>query len=297
MTGLGALIKRNCKLFFRDKGMFFTSLITPLILLVLYATFLARVYRNSFASALPAGFSAEDALLSGTVGGQLVSSLLAVCCVTVAFCSNLLMVQDKTSGARRDLTMSPVKRSTLALGYFAASALVTLIICFAALGVCLIYLYVVGWYLTVADVLLLCLDTMILVLFGTLLSSIINCNLSTNGQASAVGTIVSSSYGFICGAYMPISNFGTGLQKVLSFLPGTYGTALFRNHALRGVYQEMEQCGFPSEVVDGIRDSIDCNLYFFGETVSIGAMYGVMVIAVALLIGIYVLINLLRKKN
>ena len=297
MTGLGALIKRNCKLFFRDKGMFFTSLITPLILLVLYATFLARVYRNSFASALPAGFSVDDALLSGTVGGQLVSSLLAVCCVTVAFCSNLLMVQDKTSGARRDLTMSPVKRSTLALGYFAASALVTLIICFAALGVCLIYLYVVGWYLTAADVLLLCLDTVILVLFGTSLSSIINCNLSTNGQASAVGTIVSSGYGFICGAYMPISNFGTGLQKVLSFLPGTYGTALFRNHALRGVYQEMEQCGFPSEVVDGIRDSIDCNLYFFGEKVSIGAMYGVMVVAVALLIGIYVLINLLRKKN
>lgn len=297
MTGLGALIKRNCKLFFRDRGMFFTSLITPLILLVLYATFLARVYRNSFASALPAGFSVEDALLSGTVGGQLVSSLLAVCCVTVAFCSNLLMVQDKTSGARRDLTMSPVKRSTLALGYFASSALVTLIICFAALGVCLIYLYVVGWYLTAADVLLLCLDTVILVLFGTSLSSIINCNLSTNGQASAVGTIVSSGYGFICGAYMPISNFGTGLQKVLSFLPGTYGTALFRNHALRGVYQEMEQCGFPSEVVDGIRDSIDCNLYFFGEKVSIGAMYGVMVVAVALLIGIYVLINLLRKKN
>ena len=296
MTGLGALIKRNCKLFFRDKGMFFTSLITPLILLVLYATFLAKVYRNSFAAAMPAGFSVEDALLSGTVGGQLVSPLLAVCCVTVAFCSNLLMVQDKTSGARRDLTMSPVKRSTLALGYFVASALVTLIICLAALGVCLIYLYVVGWYLTAADVLLMCLDTVILVLFGTSLSSIINCNLSTNGQASAVGTIVSSGYSFICGAYMPISNFGTGLQKILSFLPGTYGTALFRNHALSGVYKEMARCGFPSEVVDGIRDSIDCNLYFFGEKVSIGAMYGVMAITVAALIGIYILINLLRKK-
>ena len=36
MTGLGALIRRNCKLFFKDKGMFFTSLITPVILLVLY---------------------------------------------------------------------------------------------------------------------------------------------------------------------------------------------------------------------------------------------------------------------
>ena len=138
MTGLGALIRRNCKLFFKDKGMFFTSLITPVILLVLYATFLAKVYRDSFAAAMPAGFAVDAALIDGTVGGQLVSSLLAVCCVTVAFCSNLLMVQDRISGARRDLTMTPVRRSTLALGYFAASALSTLLICYAALAVCLL---------------------------------------------------------------------------------------------------------------------------------------------------------------
>ena len=297
MTGLCALIKRNCKLFFKDKGMFFTSLITPVILLVLYATFLAKVYKDSFVSALSAGVSVDEALINGTVGGQLISSLLAVCCVTVAFCSNLLMVQDRISGARRDLTMSPVKRSTLALSYFAASALSTLLICYAALAACLGYLYFTGWYLSAADVLLLCLDVLILVLFGTALSSIINCNLTTNGQASAVGTIVSSGYGFICGAYMPISSFGTGLQKVLSFLPGTYGTALFRNHALNGVYAEMARQGFPAEVVEAIRDSIDCNLYFFGEKVSIGAMYGVMGASVALLIGGYVLLNLRKKKN
>ena len=36
--------------------------------------------------------------------------------------------------------------------------------------------------------------------------------LTTQGQLSAVGTIVSAGYGFICGAYMPISNFDSGLQ-------------------------------------------------------------------------------------
>ena len=297
MKGLGALVKRNCKLFFRDKGMFFTSLITPLILLVLYATFLEKVYRDAFSSALPDGFSVRDALIHGTVGGQLISSLLAVCCVTVAFCSNLLMVQDKVSGAERDLTMSPVKRSTLALGYFAASALSTLLICFVALAVCLFYLAVTGWYLSVTDVLLLILDVFLLVLFGTALSSLINCRLTTNGQASAVGTVVSAGYGFICGAYMPISSFGEGLQKVLSFLPGTYGTALIRNHALGGVYAEMERVGFPAEVIEGIRDSIDCNLYFFGEKVTLGAMYGILGGATAVLIGGYVLLNLLQKKH
>lgn len=297
MTGFFSLTKRNCKLFFRDKGMFFTSLITPAILLVLYVTFLAKVYKESFTSALPAAFALDDSLINGTVGGQLGSSLLAVCCVTVSFCSNLLMVQDKVSGARRDLTMSPVSKSTLALSYFTASALSTMLICFVALGVCLVYLAIVGWYMTVKDVLLLCVDVFILVLFGTVLSSIVNCNLSTNGQASAVGTIVSAGYGFVCGAYMPISNFGDGLQKVLSFLPGTYGTALFRNHALRGVYAEMLSIGFPVEIVEGIKDSIDCNLYFLGEKVGIGSMYAVMILSLVVLVGGYVLLNTIKRND
>ena len=297
MTGLGALIRRNCKLFFKDKGMFFTSLITPVILLVLYATFLAKVYRDSFAAAMPAGFAVDAALIDGTVGGQLVSSLLAVCCVTVAFCSNLLMVQARISGARRDLTMTPVRRSTLALGYFAASALSTLLICYAALAVCLGYLAVTGWYLSAADVLLLGLDVLLLSLFGTALSSCVIFPLSTQGQASAVGTIVSSAYGFICGAYMPISSFSDGLQKVISFLPGTYGTSLLRNCAMRGSFDEMAGLGFPAEVVEAIRDSVDCNLYFFGNKVSQPAMYLILCGSIVLLIALYVLLNSRRGKK
>ena len=297
MTGLFSLVKRDCKLFFKDKGMFFTSLITPMILLVLYATFLAKVYKDSFASAIPEGFTVDEALLNGTVGAQLVSSLLAVCCVTVAFCSNLLMVQDKISGARRDLTVTPVKSSTLAIGYFLSSAAATLIISLTALAVCLGYLSFVGWYMTAADVFLIILDVVLLVLFGTALSSLINFSLTTNGQGSAVGTIVSAGYGFICGAYMPISNFGEGLQKVLSFLPGTYGTSLLRNHAMRGVYAEMSDAGFPSEVVEGIRDSIDCNLYFFGNKVELGTMYLILGGSVVILIAAYVLLNMIKKKQ
>ena len=297
MRGLGALIKRNCKLFFKDKGMFFTSLITPMILLVLYATFLWNVYEVGFASAMPQGFSVDEALINATVGGQLISSLLAVCCVTVAFCSNLLMVQDKVSGARHDLTVSPVRRSTMALGYFVSTAISTLIICVLAAAVGLVYLWNIGWYFTVTDVLCLLGDVVLLVMFGTALSSIVSFPLSTSGQGSAVGTIVSAGYGFICGAYMPISNFGEGLRHALSFLPGTYGTSLLRNHALRGVYEEMSAKGFPAEVVEGIRDSIDCNLYFFGDKVELGTMYLILGGATVLLVAVYVLLTVLKKKG
>lgn len=84
------LIKRNTKLFFKDKGMFFTSLVTPAILLVLYGTFLGNVYRDSFTAGLPEGLTLPEHLIEGLVGSQLISSILAVSCVTVAFCSNFL---------------------------------------------------------------------------------------------------------------------------------------------------------------------------------------------------------------
>ncbi len=297
MKQFRALVQRNCKLFFKDKGMFFTSLITPLILLVLYVTFLAKIYRDSFASALPPGFTVDEALLNGTVGCQLLSSLLAVCCITVSFCSNLLMVQDKISGAAKDLNMTPTKPSVTALGYFAASAIVTLLICCVALLAGLLYLAALGWTLSVSDVLWLLLDILLLVLFGTSLSSLINCNLSTNGQASAVGTVVSAGYGFICGAYMPISNFSDGLQTVMSFLPGTYGTALLRNHTLRGVYEEMASVGIPAEIIDGIKDSIDCNLYFFEHKVKTGMMLLILTSSVLLLTAGYILLQYLKQRK
>ncbi|MDD7311067.1 MAG: ABC transporter permease [Clostridia bacterium] len=298
MKQLCALVKRNTKLYFRDKGMFFTSLITPLILLVLYGTFLGNIYEDTFRGALQAaGASVPDGLIGGCVGGELVSSLLAVCCVTVAFCSNVLMVQDKVSGARRDLTVAPVRRGTLALGYYIANLLSTLLVCYGAVAVCLLYLSRVGWYLTGTDVALLLLDVLLLVLFGCALSSVIHFFLSTQGQISAVGTVVSAGYGFLCGAYMPISQFSDGLQKAISLLPGTYGTSLLRNHCLRGVFQEMGNQGFPAEIVEAIRDSVDCNLYFFGDKVETGAMYLVLGGAVILLVALYVLLNLLRGRK
>ena len=295
MMGLGLLIKRNIKMFFKDKGLFFTSLITPLILLVLYITFLGNVYRDSFEMAFPEGMEIPGKLLDAAVGGQLISSLLAVCCVTVAFCSNMLMVQDKVTGARKDFMVTPVKGTTMALGYYVATLVSTLLICLVATGAGLLYLGKVGWYLSGSDVALLLLDVFLLVMFGVALSSIINFFLSTQGQISAVGSIVSSMYGFICGAYMPISQFGEGLQKALSFLPGTYVTSLLRNHALRGVFEGLKDDGYPNNVIDILRDVIDCNVYFFDEKVGVPTMYWILGVSVVVLVGVYVVLNVVKK--
>ena len=291
---LKALIKRNIKLFFKDKGMFLTSLITPVILLVLYTTFLRNVYRDAFTASLPVALEIPEKLLNGLVGGQLVSSLLAVSCVTVAFCSNFLSVQDKATGTLKDLRIAPVKASVLSLGYYIASIVSTLLICLVTAAICLGYLALTGWYLSVTDVLLLLLDVILVVLFGTALSSVINLFLSSQGQISAVGTMVSSGYGFVCGAYMPISSFSPGLQKVISFLPGTYGTALMRNHAMQGALAEMGKLGVP---VAELKESLDCTLYFFEKQVNIPAMYAVLALTIVALIALYIFLNINKKSR
>ncbi len=291
------LLKRNIKLFFKDKGMFFASLITPAILLLLYVTFLGGIYLDNFKKFLPETVMISDGLLNGLVGSQLMSSILAVSCVTVAFCSNFLMVQDKANGTINDFRITPVKASVLSISYYLSTLISTLLICFVAAGISLIYVACVGWYLSFTDVLLLFLDILLLVLFGTALSSLINFFLTTQGQISAVGTMISASYGFFCGAYMPISAFGEGLQKLLAFLPGTYGTSLMRNHAMQGAFSEMQKQGVSAEVVSAVRDSMDCNLYFFGNAVSIPTMYLILFGAVLLLLGIYVVLNVYKKKK
>lgn len=291
-----ALTKRNIKLFFKDKGMFLTSLITPLILLVLYVTFLGNLYEQSYTS-LGEGMFVSDKLIDGLVGGQLLSSILSVSCVTVAFSSNFLMVQDKALGNIKDIKITPVNPKILALSYYFASLISTLIICFTALGAGLIYLSFTAWYLSFSDVMMLVLDVFLLVMFGTGISSIINYFLSSQGQISAVGSIVSSCYGFICGAYMPIATFGTGLQKVLSFLPGTYATSLLRTHALQGAFKQMESDGIPSEMIDAIKDSLDINVSFFSNEVSQPVKLLILGGFTILSIVTYVMIHKIKSKK
>ena len=291
------LVNRNRKLFFRDKGMLLSSLITPIILIVLYATFLAKVYKDSFTTNLPVVVDISEKLINGMVAGQLAAALLAVSCVTVTFCVNLTMVQDRALGVRKDFDVSPIRKPMVYLGYFFSTVQNSLMVNLLALVLCLGYIGIMGWYLTVMDVALLILDLLILVLFGAVLSSIVCYPLKTQGQMSAVGTIVSAGYGFVSGAYMPISNFGEGLQRVMSYLPGTYGTALIKNHMLRGVFAEMETKGFQVEVVNGIATSLDCNPTFQGNVVEPEYMMLIMIGTVVLLGGLYFMITVLPEKG
>ena len=291
------LTARNVKVFFSDKSMFFASLITPMILLILYVTFLGRVFHNSLdKDAL--GVALPEGVINAVVNGQILACLLAVCSVTVAFSSNLLMVNDKVTGSTKDIDVSPIKSHTKSLAYFTATFISTIIINLVALILCLLYIRIQNcWYYELKDVLLLFGDVILLSFFGTALASVVNFGLKTQGQLSAVANIVSAGYGFICGAYMPISNFSALLRDTIMFLPSTYFMSLIKNHALTAPFQEMAKTEIPAQAIDAVKTALDYKISFFNHEVSLNMMYLIAITSIIVLIIVFILQNKLKKQD
>lgn len=288
------LVKRNIKLYFKDKLTFFLSLITPLILVVLFLTFLKSVYETTLLDATK-GFELSDSLVNAFTGSWLFSSIMAVSCITVAFCSNM-MVTDKITKAIMDFKIAPVKRSTISTSYAISNFITTCIVCFIVLGVSLIYLALVGWYITIVDILMIILNIFLCVLFGSLLASVISLFISSQGGLSAMSTLVSSMYGFICGAYMPINSFGEGMKNFVCFIPGTYGTILFRQYYMNGIIAEMSKT-LPQEMVAGIKEGFDYTFKFFGTEIETGIMFLILSLSVAVLFVLFVVLSNIKNKK
>ena len=288
------LTLRNIKLYFKDKMTFLVSLITPLILLVLFIAFLKSTYEDSILSIIQ-GFDLDQSLIDAFTGGWLFSSVLATSCITVAFCSGMMVI-DKINRANIDFMVSPVKKSTLQLSYVLANLFSTFIITFVLLIVGLIYLACVGFYITFVDILLIVFGIIITSLFGTILANIIWTFTHSQGVVSGVCTLVSALYGFICGAYMPISAMGQGMQYFVSLLPGTYATVLFRQGFLNSVLNRMRET-LPQEMINGIASGFDVKMSFFGHDVSTLALILVISISTIVLLGVFLFINKFKKKN
>lgn len=288
------LVLRHTVLFFKDKGRFLTALITPIVLIVLYMTFLGTVYHDSLDSIVKY-FDVSQKTIDAFVNGYLFSSLLAVSCVTVSFCSNMIMVQDKADNKVKDLLIAPISKTTLALSYFISTLIITMIINMTALLACFIVLGTSHWVLPIQDIFCCVMDIFLLTLFGTSLSSIINYFLTTQGQISAVSSIVSAGYGFLCGAYMPISQFTPAVRTFIKFLPGTYGTSLIRNHLLKSLFTKLGT-KVPAAVMNVIHKSFDTSFKLMGHTVTQTMMYLIMTGTCVILLLIYISLNY-RKKN
>jgi len=289
------LVKRNVKLYFKDKVTFFMSLITPFILLLLFLLFLKNVYMQSLDQILATGNMIVPAKTKESfVAAWLISSILSTSTITVSFCSATIIVSDKINRSGQDMKVAPVSKWMLFLSYLVAVFFATMIVMLCILVFGFVYLAIVGWYLSFTDVLQIISCVVLLTLFGSVLSCIIFTFIKTQGGTSAVATLISSCYGFMSGAYMPLSQYPKVMAGILGFNPGVYGTCILKNAFMGGAIDAMN---LPLQLSNEIKNGFDLNYFFFGNQVPIYLCFILLISITSILLITYIFIARFNKKH
>ena len=134
------LMRRNLRLFFRDRLNVFFSLLGALIVFLLYTLFLANVQTTSIVAAFP---QADDADVHAFVDSWMFGGIVAMTSITTSLGALGVFVDDGASGRFRDFLVSPIRRGQLVLGYLLATVIVALVMTVIVLAVSLGYLFVV----------------------------------------------------------------------------------------------------------------------------------------------------------
>lgn len=288
---------RNLKIFLKDKANIFFALLSPLIVLGLYILFLGRIQTDGLLSALQEmGVSGGEKEIRSFADCWMLSGVMASACITVPLCACGVMVQDRNRGIRADLAASPVPGWMPPAAYFFSVVAAGLIIGFAVLVICLVWLAATGsWFLSVTDV---------LVLLGTLVLSVLSSStllvfvvgfLRTEGAFTGLNVILGTVIGFLIGAYMPLSVFPTGVQYVTLFVPGSYSAGIFRNCFMNGALDNIAQNISP-EFADALASQYALKLNFFGTDMPAWVMAIVLGATVLLFAAANLLAAKFRKK-
>ena len=80
-------------------------------------------------------------------------------------------------------------------------------------------------------------------------------------------------------------------------LPGTYGTALLKNHLMSSYLTKIQENGAPPGVIEVIKEGSDLKLNLFGNEISINAMWAVIIITIIVLSIIFIAINSRKKRS
>lgn len=283
------LVKRHCKVFLKDGMAVFFALLAPIIVFMLYVLFLGDIQADSVAGFFPEGVPVPDKAVRAFVDSWMVSGVLGVACITVSFSANSIMVQDKCRGQIRDCLVSPVRRETVTLAYFAFNFIVTVAIVTLVCLLSFVYLAATGRFCMTAGEAFAVIGTILYSsLSSTLFSVFVTSFFRTEGALSGFVGIVSAAIGFLIGAYMPLSAFPDGVEYLAALIPGTHSAGLFRNFLMSGALDNLV-AGLPPAASDGIAQAFSMKLNFFGSS----AGTDVMAIYIAGSILVFAALNLL----
>lgn len=218
---MSLLVKRNLKLYFRDRGAVFFSLLAVFIIIALYAIFLSDVWLSGNMRDLPG----IDFLMNSWI----VSGLLAVASLTTTMGAFGVLIDDKVKKIEKDFHASPVKRSSLAQGYLGGALLIGMIMTLVTFALCELYIVLKGghWVRPLPALKILGLIFLSTMTNTSLLCFIVSFFRSHQAFGTA-STVIGTLIGFLTGVYLPIGALPSSVQTAIKLFPPSHAAALFR---------------------------------------------------------------------
>ena len=244
MRGILGFIKRNVLLFFKDWQSILFSLLTSIIVLVLYLLFL----KGTFVSAIQRAMEQYPGLASMVPQKDiamfanlfLLSGILGSAMISVPFSCITVLVKDRANKVDYDILSTPLKREQIIFAYFVSAVLTSILLNSIILAVGLIGIRMQGnMYLNVSQVI----KAFSIVALGSISASaifmIIVLFFKTVSACEAFFGILSAASGFVIGAYIPISQFSNEIQTVCNLFPASQITIMLRNILLNGLLEHI----------------------------------------------------------
>ena len=244
MRGILGFIKRNVLLFFKDWQSILFSLLTSIIVLVLYLLFL----KGTFVSAIQRAMEQYPGLASMVPQKDiamfanlfLLSGILGSAMISVPFSCITVVVKDRANKVDYDILSTPLKRGQIIFAYFVSAVLTSILLNSIILAVGLIGIRMQGnMYLNISQVV----KAFSIIALGSISASaifmIIVLFFKTVSACEAFFGILSAASGFVIGAYIPISQFSDGVQTVCNLFPASQITIMLRNILLNGLLEHI----------------------------------------------------------
>ena len=231
MKQFRGLTRRNLLIYFKDKQAVLFSLLTSIIVFVLYLLFLRKNYESvilSGAKAFGGIVTKRDVKLLSA--GILLAGLMGSSSITVCYSTLTTLVSDRQQKIDYDICATPTKRWQIILSYFTASFISAVVMTWLILTFGLIATRLQGSLrLGLSDVLKLYGLTVLSSLSATSLFLPLMLMFKSTSAAGAFFGILSAAAGFVIGAYMPISEFSPAVRSFCGIFPGTGLTSLYRS--------------------------------------------------------------------
>lgn len=283
--------KRNVKLFFRDRGAVFFSLLAVFIVIALYALFLGDIWANSFEDMEHAGYFMSSWLAAG---------LVSVASLTTTLGAFSTMIDDRVKKIDKDFFSSPVKRSSITGGYILGAFVVGSVMSLVTLVLAEIYVLMNGGELLALPEMLLTLGA---ILLATLANTSIICFVSvltkSQNSFSALNTIVGTLCGFLMGIYIPIGELPEAVQAVLKYLPFLHTSSIIRrvmtDEPLKLMFQSVPEA-YQSEMQE-IQNFMGITIQYGEETAPVLLSAGVLVLTVIVFFALSVFAMSRKKKS